>query len=404
MVGPGVKRVSLGLAVVLIGAACSASTGTDGVSTPPPSVATTTTAPTLVPGPTSVPPPAGRSVPDVDLSKHSVPLDEVLFDTFDGQFVALSDADPELILALRDAIAPVDEPRYGGPPAGAWLEPTDLVLGYENGDEAYAYPFKILDLHELVNDVLGDVPVLVSYCPLCRSGVVYDRRVGDQLLDFGNTSALYESDLVMVDRQTGSYWWQVAGEAIVGTLTGARLTPLPSRVDTWAGWLESNPDTMVLEPPRGSSDFYAFDRFGTYEQLLDAGGFAFPVNRLDDRLGVSELVIGVEVGEARRAYSSESLGVAAVNDVLAGTELVVFTNGSAGGAVFGRQLEGGLLTFTVEDGRYRDEGTGSVWDLSGRAVAGPLEGATLEPWPSRTSFWFAYAGAFPDTEVYQPDG
>jgi len=128
----------------------------------------------------------------------------------------------------------------------------------------------------------------------------------------------------------------------------------------------------------------------------------FPVNRLDDRLPASELVIGIEVSGSQRAYPVESLGRAAVNDVLADTSLVVFSNGPVGGAAYRRTLDGEPLTFTMSGGSFRDAETGSEWDLSGRAVSGPLRGSALEPLPSRTTFWFSYAGAFPDTEVYQP--
>jgi len=142
--------------------------------------------------------------PDVDLSLHSVPLDEVYFDTFDGGSVPLSDSTPELRERLLDVIPPIDRPVYGDVGAGDWLDQSDLVLGYVSGGQAYAYPFKILNFHEIVNDDLDGLPVLISYCPLCRSAIVYDRRVGGDVLSFGNTSALYESDLVMVDRSTGS--------------------------------------------------------------------------------------------------------------------------------------------------------------------------------------------------------
>ena len=103
------------------------------------------------------------------------------------------------------------------------MEDDDLVLGYESGDEAFAYPINILNFHEMVNDVIGGDPVLIIYCPLCVSGVVFSRAVDGQTLTFGNTSALYQSDLVMYDHQTGTYWFQVAGEAVVGTMTGSRL-------------------------------------------------------------------------------------------------------------------------------------------------------------------------------------
>ena len=164
----------------------------------------TNVAPTDAPGP----------IPAVDLTRHAVPLEEIVFDTFDGGSVPLSEADAATIDRLLDAIPPIDDPRYESPPEATWLETDDVVLGYVDDDgRAWAYPVKILNFHEIVNDVLADRPVLVSYCPLCGSGIVYDRRVGNDLLSFSNTSALHENDMVMVDRESGSYWWQVAGVA-----------------------------------------------------------------------------------------------------------------------------------------------------------------------------------------------
>lgn len=141
--------------------------------------------------------------PDVDLSAHTVPLDEIYFDTFDGGAVPLSESTSELRARLLHAIPPIDDPIYDDVTAGDWLNPDDPVLGYVAGGQAYAYPFKILNYHEIVNDVLDGSPVLISFCPLCRSAIVYDRRVDGEVLSFGNTSALYESDMVMVDRGTG---------------------------------------------------------------------------------------------------------------------------------------------------------------------------------------------------------
>ena len=183
---------------------------------------------TIIPEGSSVVP---KLVPDVDKSIHSVPLEDILFDTFDtvsARIVPLSEISDELQADLRDAIIPVDLPVYGGSDALPWLEDDDLVLGYESGDEAFAYPINILNFHEMVNDVIGGDPVLIIYCPLCVSGVVFSRAVDGQTLTFGNTSALYQSDLVMYDHQTGTYWFQVAGEAVVGTMTGSHLDSLPS--------------------------------------------------------------------------------------------------------------------------------------------------------------------------------
>ena len=338
--------------------------------------------------------------PDVDLSIHSVPLNEIYFDTFDGGSVPLSDSTPELRLRLLDAIPPIDQPVYGDASAGDWLAPDDLVLGYVAGGQAYAYPFKILNYHEIVNDNLDGVPVLISYCPLCRSAIVYDRRVDGDVLSFGNTSALYESDLVMVDRTTGSYWWQVAGTAIVGPLTDASLEPLPSVVATWTDWASLHPGTLVLTRATGFSRPYERDAFAGYADIIDSGRFPFPVGEAaqDARLRASALVVGVVINEVARAYPVENL-IDPINDEVGGNEIVVFPT-EGGATVFGAIVDDETLRFELRNGDFVDVETGSVWTSSGVAVSGARQGATLTPFPSRTTFWFAFVGAFPDVELH----
>lgn len=338
--------------------------------------------------------------PDLDLSLHDVPLEEVYFDTFDGGSVRLSDSTSELRAGLLDVIPPIDRPVYGDAGAGDWLEPTDLVLGYVAGDQAYGYPFKILNFHEIVNDELDGIPVLISYCPLCRSAIVYDRRVDGETLSFGNSSALYESDLVMVDRNTGSYWWQVAGSAIVGTLTGAALDPLPSVVATWSDWKAQHPGTLVLTRDTGFSRPYERDSFGSYADYLDSGQFAFPVSEAsrDGRLQPAALVVGVVLDGVVRAYPVDGL-IGPINDEVAGNPIVVFPT-EGGASVFQAIVNDEASVFEVRDGDLVDTATGSVWTANGVAVSGPLAGLVLVPVPSRTTFWFAFVGAFPEVEIY----
>ena len=341
------------------------------------------------------------TTPDLDLSIHDVPLEEVYFDTFDGGSVRLSDSTSELRAGLLDAIPPIDRPVYGDATEGDWLEPTDLVLGYVAGGQAYGYPFKILNFHEIVNDELDGIPVLISYCPLCRSAIVYDRRVDGETLSFGNSSALYESDLVMVDRNTGSYWWQVAGSAIVGTLTGAALDPLPSVVATWADWKAQHPDTLILTRDTGFSRPYERDSFGSYADYLDSGQFVFPVSKAsqDERLQPAALVVGVVLDGVVRAYPVDGL-VDPLNDDVAGSPIVVFPT-DGGAAVFQATVNDQTSVFEVRDGDLIDTATGSVWTTGGMAVSGTQEGSVLVPVPSRTTFWFAFVAAFPEVELYQ---
>lgn len=361
-------------------------------------------------GAASVPPEAaggeGGIVAGVDLSIHGVPLEDIHFDTFDGGSIPLSEISEERVIALRDAIPPLDAPRYDDVSAGDWLDEDDLVLGYESASGgAWAYPLKILNFHEIVNDDLDGVPVLVSYCPLCRSGIVYDRRLDGMLLTFGNTSALFESDLVMFDRETNSFWWQTAGKAIVGTLTGNRLRSLPAITATWSQWKELHPRTLVLSRDTGFSRPYERDPFSDYADSVNSGQFPFPVSEAsqDDRLSPAEEVLGVMIDGESVAYPLRLLGDAAINDTLAGTRVVVFSSAEGpSGSVFRPEARGSQLTFRFDGRSYLDQETRSEWSLSGQAVSGPLKGEKLEPLPSRYTFWFAYVAAFPDTELFAP--
>lgn len=346
-------------------------------------------------------PPLDRSVADVDLA-------DVHFDTFDGGSVPLSEASPELVERLRDQIPPIHRPRYVRVSAVDHLEADDLVLGYvTDAGEAFAYPARILNFHEIVNEEIDGVPLVVTYCPLCRSGVVYDRRLDDVELTFGNTSALHDADLVMYDHQTNSYWWQVAGRAIVGDLTGAELDVLPSSTTTWADWIDRYPHSWVLSFDTGHDRPYErVHPFAGYRAQVNRGRFPFPVDEEaagDDRLDAAEEVLGVVIEDEARAYPLRTLGDAVVNDELGGVPLLVISRAEGPtGTVFDRRVDGDPLTFEVRDGAVVDEETGSTWTVDGLASDGPLEGTQLEALPSRFSFWFAFVASFPEATVARP--
>ena len=390
----GVRRL---IGLCLLVAACGGSTGeVTTTASPSAPVATLETKP---PQQTVTPP---RLPEDVDLTKHSVPLEDVFFDTFDGGSVRLSDSTPELRARLLDAIPPIDNPVYETRESTDWLSDDDLVVGYVAGEQPYAYPFRILNFHEIVNDELDGIPVLVSYCPLCRSAVVYDRRVDGTFLTFGNTSALYESDLVMVDRQTSSYWWQVAGESIVGELTGMRLEVLPSSVATWADWATQHPNTLVLSRDTGFPNNYSSDPFLRIGESIDNGSFPFPVGEAarDARLAASNLVVGVEASGIVRVYPVSLLSEP-VNDRIGDLD-VLLVPGSGGANVFSPIVDGTKLHFNIVDGVIEDDETASTWDAAGVATSGDLLGSRLRALPSRTTFWFAMVAAFPDAELWLP--
>ncbi len=376
-------------------------------ATPEPSPPTPAPSPTPQPGapytPRVAPPPVDRDIASVD-------LDDVVFDTFQGGYFPLSEASDRAVEGLRDAIKPIYEPVYERREGGEWLLDGDYVIGYAAGDEAYAYPLKILNYHEIVHDLVDGVPILVSYCPLCASAVVYDRRLDDRVLVFGNTSALYESDMVMYDHQTGSYWFQVAGEAIVGELTGRRLDPLPSITISWGEWKALHPDTLVLSRDlgliSGGGGRYETDRFADYPERLDTVGPPFPVSaeKMDLRLRASDKVLAVEVGDSRKAYYLVPERSWLVNDTVGGRNIVVLVRGreGPGARAFFSDVDGTRLHLKPDGGVMVDNETGSRWDDTGLAISGRLEGTRLEAVPSRTSFWFSLVGAFPGIELLVP--
>ena len=184
--------------------------------------------------------------PDTDFSRRSVPLEEII-----------SGGPP------KDGIPSIDDPEFA-PVAESELPDHEPVIGLTVGGDARAYPLRILIWHEIVNDVVGGVPVAVTYCPLCNTGLVFDRRVGDRVLEFGTTGKLRHSDLVMYDRATESWWQQFLGEAIVGELTGTQLAMLPARLESLAKFKERAPDGLV-QVPGGSARAYGANPYAGYD-------------------------------------------------------------------------------------------------------------------------------------------
>lgn len=155
----------------------------------------------------------------------------------------------------KDGIPSIDDPSFVAVDE-ADLPDIEPVIGFGVGDDMRAYPLRVMMWHEIVNDVVGGVPVAVTFCPLCNASMVFDRRVDGQVLDFGTTGKLRHSDLVMYDRQSESWWQQFLGEAIVGSMTGKRLKLLPARIESFAKFRARAPQGKVLTP--------AFSLFGKY--------------------------------------------------------------------------------------------------------------------------------------------
>ncbi len=211
--------------------------------------------------------------PNTDFSRHSVDLAEIM-----------SGGPP------KDGIPSIDDPRFVPVSEVTDLADTEPVIGVTVNGEARAYPLGIITRHEIVNDTIGGVPVTVTYCPLCNSSIVFDRRVDGQVLDFGTTGKLRNSDLVMYDRQTESWWQQFLGEAIVGKMTGKTLKMLPSRQESFARFRARAPNGKVLVSNR------PFRRYGINPYVgYDSARFPF-LFRGDLPEGIAPMVRVVAVG------------------------------------------------------------------------------------------------------------
>ena len=182
----------------------------------------------------------------------------------------------------KDGIPSIDRPVFLPASQDSTLEPLEPVIRLQVGDDIRAYPLRILTFHEIVNDVVGGKPVAVTYCPLCNASLVFDRTVDGQVLEFGTTGMLRNSDLVMYDRTTESWWQQFTGQSIVGSYTGTQLKFIASRVESFERFLAAHPDGQVLQPDTGFSRPYGRNPYATYDTQGPIPGFVNPAKAGDN--------------------------------------------------------------------------------------------------------------------------
>jgi len=338
-----------------------------------------------------------------DFSKHSVPLSEFR-----------SGGPP------RDGIPPIDEPKFvSQDEADEWLADREPVLVVEQGGRARAYPTQILVWHEIVNDTFVGRPVAVTFCPLCNSALVFDRRLDGRELTFGTTGNLRKSDLVMWDRQTESWWQQFSGKALVGELTGEQLEILPSQTLSWKDFRAKFPAGDVLSRDTGNERDYGRNPYDGYDRP-DEQPFLFD-GETDDRLPAKERVAAVFLGDETVVVPFSRLREEPIAEFeVAGAPVVVlFKAGVASAlddariaesddagtsAAFDRRLDGRTLDFKRRGDAVVDRQTGSTWDITGRAVAGPLKGSRLRAVRHDQQFWFALAAFLPDARIVSGTG
>ncbi len=293
----------------------------------------------------------------------------------------------------------------------------ELGILFEYEDHARFYPLRILTSHEVVNDEINGFPYVVTYCPLCNTGIAFDRRHDGRVLDFGTTGMLRHSDMVMYDRQTESWWQQASGEAIVGHYAGDSLRWLPSQMISFRQFRRAYPQGVVLSRPEDGRRPYGRNPYRRYDTRDGPLGSFFQAE-VDGRLRPMDRVVTVRTGDETVAYPVHRLeAVGVVNDEVGGTPIVVvWTPGTASAldadaiaagrdvgaaGVFRRVLDGAVLRFEAGADGFTDTDTGSVWDVTGRAVAGPLEGRRLEPVVHGNYLWFAWGAFAPDTRIWR---
>ena len=317
------------------------------------------TAPSVGLGEASPPAPESlRSGWKTDFSKHSVPFGEIR-----------SGGPP------KDGIPAIDEPSFETALDVDWLADREPVIAVTVEGVTRGYPIQVLMWHEIVNDELQGRPLAVTFCPLCNTAIVFDRRLDGDVLDFGTTGNLRNSDLVMYDRQSESWWQQFSGEAIVGEHTGERLDQVAARIVAWQDFRTTHPESEVLSRDTGFARDYGRNPYTGYDDV-DTPPFFGADNADDDRLPPKARVVYVEVGEQAIAVPFEALadGEPRTTDV-DGRRVVVRWQGGVASALDADEIAAG-----------RDVGTATV----------TVDG---EPAPFHEPFWFAVAAFRPDTRI-----
>ncbi len=281
-----------------------------------------------------------------DYSRHSIPTDEI----YDGG-------------PGKDGIPAIMNPRFisVAEADSDFLKNNDRVLGFVHRGKARAYPIKILNWHEIVNDRVGGFSIVVTFCPLCGTGMVFDAMIKNRKMTFGVSGLLYQSDMLMYDHQTESLWSQIHKVAVTGPLTGTRMKLLPSTQTTWGQWKKKYPDSQVLSDQTGYHRDYNRDPYEGYDK---SPRLFFGVDNVNARFHPKEKVIGVEIGDIAKAYPFSELAKhkGPVQDIIKKKRIIV---------------------------RYdKSSETASVHDDSGTELS------------SVVGFWFAWYAFYPETKVY----
>ena len=316
-----------------------------------------------------------------------------------------------------DGIPPIDSPNFAPVDEITKVRDNEAVVLVEFEGVAKAYPIQVLIWHEIVNDEFGDVPVAVTYCPLCNSALAFDRRFGERVLDFGTSGELYQSALVMYDRQTESLWAHFTGQGLVGHYAGANLDFIPAQTVSFAQFRDAHPDGLVLTTDTGAERPYGQNPYPGYDaEDTDPIG-AFFDGDIDRTELAKARIVGINDDAGSIAVRFEDLAEQPVIPVTeGGRNLVVFHVDGLSSALDSFEVGGGRevgqtgvfvaeaadgteLTFSSDGDNFVDAETGTTWNIVGQAIDGPLAGEQLSAVSHLDTFWFAWATYRPDTVI-----
>lgn len=408
------RLIKLGLWAVTVALGLAACGPSPAEPTPPDAVRPGLSSVTQPSGPTPAflpveEPPAGAQAEfTTDFSRHLVPYSEIL-----------SGGPPKGGIDEDRGIPALADPRFVSvAEADTWLKPVEPVIVLQIDDDARAYPLQILIWHEIVNDTVGGVPVLVTFCPLCNTAIAFERSVNGQATEFGTTGRLRFSNLIMYDRLTETWWQQATGQAIAGALAGQQLAIRPAAIIAWADFRAAHPAGRVLARETGFDRAYGQNPYVGYDDV-NQPPFLYRGPATPGQMPAVARVLTLELAGEAVAYPYDTLqAVKVVNDNVRGTAVAVFWAAGTASALdsatvaggrdvgaamaFARDLDDRQLTFRLVGERIVDVETGSEWNELGQAVAGPLGGQRLAPLPAINHFWFSWAAFRPQTRIFQP--
>ena len=262
----------------------------------------------------------------------------------------------------KDGIPAINEPKFVTvEEANEWIQDSELVLAIDYKGVKRAYPLQIMIWHEIINDVVAGDPLVITYCPLCGSGIAFERTIDGEPVEFGTSGQLYNSNLVMYDRKTDTLWTQATGQAIVGALSGRELTSVSIDTVVWKDWKKTYPDSEVLSKDTGYIRAYGEDPYASYYE--DSFLF-FPVESRDDSVHPKTVVFGIKVNGKYKAYQESDL-----------KKTPVILDEIDGVSIHIERSENGIITVTNQN--------------------------TKEEVLKERMFWFSWYAFHPDTQLYK---